>query len=158
MWLRLVSISILSLTVLVSGCAGNLLSSASQIFEKKLELRRVTLVTSEDVNNGFPVAVEIVFLHDAALIQSIESIKSTQWFANKDDYRSRERSKVSVLRFELVPGQEKIITDFPDRYRSAKKVFIFASYTNGGDYRLSVNDRKSITVIFENDKIAVVDE
>jgi type VI secretion system protein len=88
-------------------------------------------------NEDSPVAVDLVVVYDAKLVDSLLKMPASEWFSKKRQYLADHGSDVEVQGWEWVPGQT--IDPFKVTYRSgADHLVLFADYHTEGDHRAAV--------------------
>ncbi len=93
--------TVLLVTALLIGCAGN---REKPTKPRRLSLDSVTLVMAADVNDNWPVAVELVRVADADLLRQLLVIESSGWFDGEGDkFRSANPRELFDI-WEVVPG------------------------------------------------------
>lgn len=93
---------------------------------------------SDDVNNNSPVAVDVVFVTDEAMLARIAELPASKWFAGRADLVSTFPKSLRYRSWEFVPGQRLDIPgDSFDRPRVAA-AFIFANYGGPGAHRVRI--------------------
>ena len=98
--------------------------------------KTLSLRTDDDANANSAVALDIVFVRDAALLDTLAAMPASKWFAGRADMARSFPAALTVLSFELAPGQS---TEVPDKlWRSAagSGVLAFAGYASPGEHRL----------------------
>jgi type VI secretion system protein len=99
----------------------------------------VTVVASADANQNSPVALDLVFVRDPALLESLSTTPAAKWFATRADTQRSFPDTLGVVSLEVVPGQTFKLTD-PARIRqSALGILAFASYPTPGEHRLRLH-------------------
>lgn len=115
---------------------------------------RVETQTHTTTNQGMPVAVEIVFVHDDALVDTIGSMTATKWFDQRQALKWRHSEGVRWHRWEWAPGQHVPTQRLPVRY-GADAAFVFASYQSSGAHRSRIPPYRSLQLILNRDAFRV---
>jgi len=93
---------------------------------------------SDDVNNNSPVAVDVVFVTDEAMLARIAELPASKWFAGRADLVSTFPKSLRYRSWEFVPGQRLDVPgDSFDRPRVAA-AFVFANYAGPGAHRVRI--------------------
>ncbi len=95
----------------------------------------VTIVATADANLNSPVALDLVFVRDAALVESLSATPAAKWFATREDTRRTFPDGVGVVSVEVVPGQTLRLTDPAQIHQHALAILAFASYPPPGEHR-----------------------
>lgn len=96
----------------------------------------VTVVASSDVNQDSPVAVDLVFVRDPALLEVLNTTPAAKWFATRTDLQRAFPEGMGVVSLEVVPGQILRLTDHARIHQLALAVLAFAGYPPPGEHRL----------------------
>lgn len=98
--------------------------------------KSVTVVASSDANQDSPVAVDLVFVRDPALLEVLNTTPAAKWFATRADLQRAFPEGVGVVSLEVVPGQTLRLTDHARIHQLALAVLAFAGYPPPGEHRL----------------------
>jgi type VI secretion system protein len=98
--------------------------------------KSVTVVASSDANQDSPVAVDLVFVRDPALLEVLNTTPAAKWFATRTDLQRAFPEGVGVVSLEVVPGQTLRLTDSARIHQLALVVLAYASYPPPGEHRL----------------------
>lgn len=99
----------------------------------------VTVMAAEGANLNTPVALDIVFLHDEAMLEVVSKLPASQWFSSRQDLIKTFPQGLSYLSLEIVPGQTlKLPAKTFDTSRLAGAM-IFAQYLTPGEHRMRVD-------------------
>ncbi|MFM0556801.1 hypothetical protein P0D69_38410 [Paraburkholderia sediminicola] len=125
---------------LLACCVMGLVSGCAMFGGKgdKVSWDRLTLVATDDVNNNSPVAVDVVFVTDDALLARVAELPASKWFAARADLASTFPKSVQYKSWELVPGQR---IDVPSDVFGRPRVlaaFLFANYADPGAHRVRI--------------------
>ncbi len=97
--------------------------------------KRVTVAASADANQNSPVALDLVFVRDAALLETLSAMPAAKWFATRDDTRRTFPDALGVVSVEVVPGQTLQLTDPAQIHQQALAILAFAAYPTPGEHR-----------------------
>lgn len=114
----------------VDGAAGLAAAPATP------DWKTLTLRAEHDANGDSAVALDVVFVRDVALLGTLAAMPASEWFAGRADMRRRFPEALTVLSFELVPGQ---VIEAPDelwRKAAGWGALAFASYASPGEHRI----------------------
>ncbi len=98
--------------------------------------KSVTVVASSDANQDSPVAVDLVFVRDPALLEVLNATPAAKWFATRTDLQRAFPEGVSVVSLEVVPGQTLRLPHAAHIHQLALAVLAYAGYPPPGDHRL----------------------
>lgn len=123
--------AVFAASLVLSGC-----SSVASLWTLESQTESVALAASPGVNNGFPVAVDVVSVSDEAFPAILAELPARTWFERKESFVANNGTVLRVDSFELLPGQSVEDIDFgwSDR-RSVKAIFVFADYVTPGEHR-----------------------
>lgn len=123
------------IATVLAGCA---MPSILSFKGDKVKWDALTFSASDDVNNNSPVAVDVVFVTDDAMLARIAELPASKWFAGRADLVSAYPKSIQYRSWEFVPGQHRDVPgDTFDRPRVAA-AFIFANYANPGAHRVRI--------------------
>jgi hypothetical protein len=144
-WTKLIALPLLAALLVTSqGCSFRGVKQALMI-ESRLQL--LSLHSDEDVNQGYPVATDVVFVLESGLFDSLSRLKASEWFSGKTDLLRQHKKKIEVMSWELVPGQSFEDVAIPsDISGDAIGILIFADYLGDLSYRASVPIQKRAVV------------
>lgn len=125
----------LMITLCLAGLAG-----CSMLFPSgdKVKWDELTLVASNDANNDSPVAVDVVFVADQAMLARIAELPASKWFAARTDLVGTFPNAIRYQSWELVPGQQLVVPGEKLRGPRVAGVFVFADYPGPGAHRVRV--------------------
>jgi type VI secretion system protein len=118
----------------------------------------VDVSVAPQANDESPVAVDVVVIHDKALLQKLLSMSARDWFSRSVQLRRDYQSALEVWRWEVVPGQERLVRRELSFRDSAKGAVVFANYYTPGDHRARINPRKPLRVVLEEDGFTIEGE
>jgi type VI secretion system protein len=98
--------------------------------------RGVTITAADDANQNSPVAVDLVFVRDQALLDTLATTPAARWFTSRGDIVKSFPEGVGVLSYELVPRQSIRVPEEAFAKQRAFGVLAFASYPPPGEHRL----------------------
>lgn len=103
------------------------------------EWKSLVVSAALDANDNSPVAVDVVFVRDAALVEALAATPAAKWFAMKADTERSFPDALSQISLELVPSQSlKFDAAALARHR-ALAAFVFAAYPTAGEHRERLN-------------------
>jgi type VI secretion system protein len=150
---------IVLLCISVSACKG-LESLLPRYSDNRIEL--LHLIATDDVNQSTPVAIDIVYIFEEALVPQLSAYTARKWFDEKRQFQLQYPDKFVVFSYELVPVSqatlrpEKEKKKFPKAYQKAFKVMAYANYlAESNDYTLDITPFKRPTISLGNNKISI---
>jgi type VI secretion system protein len=134
-------------TLLLSGCG---LFSASP----PVRLSTVSFQVAAQANDDTPIAVDLVMVGKRDIVDTIGQLNAADWFARKNQLRRDYPDQLSVMDWELVPGQGVPATKVePDR--KAWAAYFFAAYAAPGAHRAAVTNLHDVDVTLGPDDLTV---
>lgn len=141
--LRLVSVALASLVL----CSCGVIQSAQKTLASLGDMvmgtdrpqapswRSVTASADVRLNQDSPIALDLVFVSEPALVQALQSMPADKWFAGRRDLLGTFPDKLWVLSLELVPGQMLELPAEVLQAQRALSVLVFAHYPGPGEHR-----------------------
>lgn len=122
-------ICIVALTNVLQGCSSvSNLTKRLNPFYTANALQSLQVVSQEDANFGYAVAMDIVFIEDEQKAKTIGQLTASQWFnSKKREFSSECPGEVCIKHIELMPSDVKTIS-LPEKHRLAKSVLVFVWY------------------------------
>lgn len=97
--------------------------------------KSLTLVAAADANQNSPIALDLVFVRDPALLEVLLATPASKWFASRADTQRTYPEGLGLVSVELVPGQTLRLTDPALIRQPALAVLAFAAYPPPGEHR-----------------------
>ena len=97
--------------------------------------RSVTITAAPDANQNSPVAIDLVFVREQALLDTLTATPSARWFTSRNDIVRSFPEGIGVLSYELVPRQSIRVPEAAFKSQKALAVLAFASYPPPGEHR-----------------------
>lgn len=105
---------------------------------------RVTV--APDANENSAIAVDLVVVYDSKVLDQLLKLKSSEWFARKQQLLNDYSDELAVKGWEWIPSQVVDAQFVP--YRSgARKVVLFADYHTDGEHRASIDPQKPFHLV-----------
>ena len=115
-----------------------------------IETDVVSISAFSDANGGYPVAVDLVVLNDAALVQAVQEMSAKNWFKGREQFILDHREASTVISREVVPGKTAPKIELKRSVRvNALSVFAFANYINEGSHRLTLGSIEQPQIVLE---------
>jgi type VI secretion system protein len=107
-------------------------------------------------NQDRPLAVDLVATSDKRLGELLAKTPAAEWFTKRAQFERDypRQGALEVQSWEWVPGQVVYELEIPLR-SSAKAIFLFARYANGGDHRARLEPMSVTTVTLGEQEMAV---
>jgi len=126
----------------LAGCStiGDLSKSAMSAVglgpkPKSPDWKSLTITAADDANHNSAVALDVVFVRDQALLDTLASTPASKWFSTRADILRSFPDNVGVMSYELVPRQSIRIPEEILEKQKAWGVLAFAGYPPPGDHR-----------------------
>jgi type VI secretion system protein len=104
------------------------------------------VTVAQDANEDSPVAVDLVFVYDKKLLDTLLKTPSTEWFAKRDQFVKDYGNALVVEKREWVPGQQ--LKDLVVAYRpGARRVVVFADYVTDGEHRATRDPQEPFLLV-----------
>jgi hypothetical protein len=117
---------------LLSACStlNNVIDSSLNLVGLGPEnrLRNITIESAVNSNSQNPVAIDIVFIFDKPLAQSLVNLRSPQWFQQKNAIMLQSAQKLIVISTDMVPGIPAKTVERPNSSKKAVTILFFANY------------------------------
>jgi type VI secretion system protein len=130
-----------TLLLLVGSMLGcSVASSTRSMFGGRLPFK---VTVAPDANLNSALAVDMVVVYDAKVVDQLLKLKASDWFAQKQQFVKDHPRQIAVpiQGWEWVPSQDvgkKTVT-----YESgAKKIVLFADYLTEGEHRMVLDPQR----------------
>ncbi len=128
---------------LLAGCgttsgAANAFSGFFMPKGNRLDWDRVTLAAAEGANLNTALAVDLVWVQDDAVLNTLLAMPASKWFASRVDMANTFPEVLHYLSVELVPGQTIAMPREKMGYERVVGALVFADYLTPGEHRLRV--------------------
>ena len=101
---------------------------------------------ASDANEDSPVAVDLIFVYDKKLLDTLLKTPANEWFAKREQFIKDYGNALAVEKWEWVPGQQ--IERISVAYRpGARRVVLFADYHSGGEHRAVMPPQQASKVL-----------
>ena len=135
---RTVLIGLVATSLTLSGCG--VVSGARSMLglgPKPVgpDWKTLALRAADDANANSALAVDVVLVKDAAVLDSLMAMPASKWFATRADLQRSFPEALTVYSYELVPGQSIKLNDKLWRSEKAWAALVYASYSTPGDHR-----------------------
>lgn len=115
---------------LLAVCLGVGCSSAPY-YRWPVEL---SVQSADPINKDMPVAVEVAYVYDPSLTDTLASMSASKWFQRRQDLAWRHPDGFEWWRWEWTPGQSVSSKTLPMVFFT-RSVFVFAGYRSSGTHR-----------------------
>lgn len=116
--------------------------SAAPYYRQPLDLR---VQTTDTTNRDMPVAVEVVYVYDKALADTLSALTAQQWFRRRSALAWRHPRGFEYWRWEWTPGQAIPTRTLPEVFYTTD-VFVYAGYQSAGAHRARVAPHHPIDI------------
>jgi len=104
------------------------------------------VTVAQDANEDSPIAVDLVFVYDKKLLDTLLKTPSSEWFAKRDQFVKDYGNALVVEKREWVPGQT--FKDLKVAYRpGARRVVVFADYVTDGEHRVTRDPQEPFLLV-----------
>jgi len=143
---------VLTLMLLLSTALScSVASSTRAMFGGRLPFH---VTVAPDANENSAVAVDLVVVYDAKLVDQLLKKRAVDWFKEKQQFRFDHPKQVDVHGWQWVPGQ--CVGDLSVNYESgARKILLFADYVTEGEHRRALDPQQRFQLILGNIDFAV---
>lgn len=150
MKLRLLWPAVALFSLLMQGCSVLEGAVWKRMLSMTPVLKQVSIEASHKVNGGYPVALDLVLVRDELLYTRLSNLTASEWYAGKGDLMRQHKQVLSVMAWEVVPGQRfqdvDVVAD-PD----AVGALVFAGYLGDRTYRSTVQRVKQVWIRLNDD-------
>jgi type VI secretion system protein len=122
------AVVVLLAVIFGAGC------SAAPYYQHPVEL---SVQVTDAANRDMPVAVEVVYVYDPALTDTLAGLSATQWFRRRPELAWRHPNGFERWRWEWAPGQSVPPKQLPTVFFT-RAVFVYAGYQSPGTHRARV--------------------
>lgn len=100
-----------------------------------LDWKGMTVIAQPEANQNSPVALDLVFVRDAATLEKLSALPAARWFATRSDLQKTYPEGFTLRSWELVPRQVLQLTEEQLGSPRVAGVLIFADYLSPGEHR-----------------------
>jgi type VI secretion system protein len=146
-WLR---VAVLAFSCALIGCTSidNALTAAGGFLTgtnrpSRTNWERIVITASEDVNQNSPVALDIVWVKEPAMLEALLNTPAAKWFASRSELQRSFPQAFTVINLELVPKQSLVVDESTLSAHKGLAVLLYADYPSPGDHRERLAPRAS---------------
>lgn len=122
-----------------------------------IQTEKIRISASPKVNQGFPVAVDIVLLNENLLVEVVKDLSGKEWFKKRDQFAIDHPKLAHVIRREVVEGENLPVVKLKYSQRTkAKGVFVFANFLADGTHRLRIDTIKEPKIVLKDNLMRLV--
>ena len=144
------SILWVSVYVVCSACQSSSGAVTSGLDSLVSEHLSVEVRATNDMNQGNPVAVDLVVVYDEALLKQLLGLSAKDWFAQREQLRQDFPNLFDIWAWEWVPGQRVPMQRVRLLARRSKGGVLFANYSLPGTHRARVDLRKPVRLTLDD--------
>ncbi len=115
----------LGIVLAAAGCVS------APYYQRPVDL---AVQTTDTTNQQMPVAVEVVYVYEPALVDTLSSLSAAEWFRKRRALAWRHPQGFERWRWEWAPGQSVPPRRLTADHR-AQAAFVFAGYRSPGAHR-----------------------
>ena len=108
------------------------------------------------LNNGAPVAVDLVLVLDQKLLVMLGALRAAEWFNNRHDFLRQYPNQLQVTSWEIVPGQVIKPMTVADDQTKLVGVLIFADYPGQQTFRANATGMSNVRVHLSKADFSIV--
>ncbi|MEX3947301.1 hypothetical protein AB4Y40_06015 [Paraburkholderia sp. EG287B] len=105
----------------------------------KVQVDTLAIAVSTQANQDTPIAVDAVLVRNQQLLDALLGLPSAKWFAQRDQWRRDHPEDITIVSFEVVPGQQVAAAPFPFGGKRGAGVVVFADYQTPGAHRVRLD-------------------
>ena len=144
------------LAVQLAACSLPKVPNFIDFRNSKVAWDNVTLTAANNANHNSPVAVDIVFITDDAVVDKIVDLPADKWFSSRADLAKTYPKTLLYKSWELVPGQVMTVETSTLEAPRVSAALLFADYATPGTHRVKLEDFKGrLVVSLDADDVAV---
>lgn len=110
--------------------------SASQ---PRVKVEALSINVVAQANLDTPIAVDAVLVRNPQLFETLLGLPSAKWFAQREQLLRDYPKDLSVVSYEVVPGQQITDSAFAFDGQRAAGVLVFADYQTPGAHRVRLD-------------------
>lgn len=130
--------------VLLAGCAD----------KPELRLDGVSIQAAGRANDFAPVAVDVVLVQDAKLVDELLKLNASDWFGRKEQILRDHPQGVSTHSWEVVPGQ--VLAERLPPGPPSWTGLVFARYGSPGSHRLRLPQGGQLRLLLGESEAAIL--
>ena len=122
-----------------------------------IQTEKIRISASPRVNQGFPVAVDIVLLNENLLVEGVKDLSGKELFKIRDQFAIDHPKLAHIIRREVVEGENLLPVKLKYSQRTkAKGVFVFANFLADGTHRLRIDTIKEPKIVLTDNLMRLV--
>jgi len=134
----------LVILIMVSSCS---VKDVKRQMSIEWRLKKISIVADKNLNQGLPVAVDLLFIDEPSVVDSLSKLKAIEWFLDRKDYIRKYKNQLKTISYEIVPGQVIKNIDIPYSISAdAVSIVIFADYFGEGSYNSVIKNKSEIII------------
>ncbi|WP_207005385.1 hypothetical protein [Trinickia mobilis] len=114
----------------MAGCSASL---------PRVKIDSLAINVAAQANLDTPIAVDAVLVRNPQLFDTLLGLPSAKWFNERDQLQRDYPRDLTVLSYELVPGQQLTDAKFAFDGQRAAGVLVFADYQTPGAHRVRLD-------------------
>jgi type VI secretion system protein len=124
----------------ISGMMSSMVSATTSLFSSAPKpvapnWKTVVVSAADDANYNSPIAMDLVFIKDQAVVDVLLKTSSDKWFSSRGDLQRSFPEALSVTSIELVPKQSINLQDRALAGQKALAAIVYADYPGPGEHR-----------------------
>ena len=142
-------IGIALVVLILSGCGISKAPKAIMLRARSMTGSRVDVrvIVAPDANQNSPLAVDLLYVYDAKLLDQLLKLNASEWFAQRKQLKRDllPGEGAEIWSWEWVPGQQIPIQQLPIK-TSAEAGLVFANYLTPGNHRFRIDPFEDIVI------------
>lgn len=130
--------------LVLTGCA---LPGFLRFDGSRLDINQLTLAAAANANRNSPIAVDVVLVFDAAMLDRLLDMPADKWFATKADLVKTFPKSLTLQSWELVPGQRLAVVGAALERPRVQGALVYAAYLSSGNHRQRLDPLKGRVVV-----------
>jgi type VI secretion system protein len=122
----------------IAGCSASM---------PRVKVESLAINVAAQANLDTPIAVDAVLVRNPQLFDMLLGLPSAKWFAQRNQLQRDYPKDISVLSYELAPGQQMTDSTFAFDGKRAVGVLVFADYQTPGAHRVRLDGGPSDAVL-----------
>jgi type VI secretion system protein len=120
----------MSALLALAGCSASL---------PRVKVDTLAIAVSTQANLDTPIAVDAVLVRNTQLLDALLDLPSAKWFSQRDQWRRDHPDDLTVVSYEVVPGQQIAAAPFAFGGKRGAGVVVFANYQTPGAHRIRLD-------------------
>lgn len=151
-------LAVLLLLVLNISCATNPKEQELIPPGAKLTLKSIDIQAGPTANRGNVIPLDLVYVYDKEALRRLNGYTANGWFAVKKTNLIDWKGQIEWQEYQIRPGDQRTITEFPEHPAPPIALVVFARYPNTAIHRFIVVGGSDIHIQLEERGFLVGDK